>query len=69
MRIMGRLLAHNRAPSEIVSLYKAEDAKRGRNDPCTCGGGRKWKQCHGAPRPRTERMSALRDSSQITPTG
>jgi uncharacterized protein YecA (UPF0149 family) len=26
----------------------ADDAKRGRNDPCTCGSGRKWKHCHGA---------------------
>ena len=40
--------AQNRAPSEIVQLYAAEDAKRGRNDPCTCGCGRKWKHCHGA---------------------
>lgn len=23
------------------------DAKRGRNEPCTCGNGRKWKHCHG----------------------
>ena len=29
-------------------LYAAEDAQRGRNDPCTCGSGRKWKHCHGA---------------------
>jgi serine-type anaerobic sulfatase-maturating enzyme len=47
MRIMGQSLAQGRAPSEIVTLYSAEDAKRGRNDPCTCGSGRKWKQCHG----------------------
>ena len=24
------------------------DARRGRNDPCPCGNGRKWKHCHGA---------------------
>ena len=41
------LLGRNRAPSEIVQLYAAEDARRGRNDPCTCGSGRKWKHCHG----------------------
>ena len=54
MKIMGRLLAADRAPSEIMALYATEDARRGRNDPCTCGSGRKWKQCHGAlrdPRP------------------
>jgi len=48
MHTMGELLRQNRAPSEIVQLYAAEDAKRGRNDPCTCGNGRKWKHCHGA---------------------
>jgi serine-type anaerobic sulfatase-maturating enzyme len=47
MRIMGQLLAQGRAASEIVQLYAAEDAKRGRKDPCTCGSGRKWKRCHG----------------------
>ena len=31
------------APSQIVQLYATEDAARGRNDPCTCGSGRKWK--------------------------
>jgi uncharacterized protein len=48
MRVMGDLLRQNRAPAEIMRLYAAEDAKRGRNDPCTCGSGRKWKHCHGA---------------------
>lgn len=47
MRIMSRLLADDQAPSQIRGLYAAEDAKRGRNEPCTCGGGLEWKQCHG----------------------
>ena len=47
MQIMGALLRENRAPSSITELYAAEDARRGRNDPCTCGSGRKWKLCHG----------------------
>ncbi len=47
MRIMCELLARGRPPSEIVGVYAARDARRGRNDPCTCGNGRKWKQCHG----------------------
>ncbi len=25
------------------------DKAPGRNDPCTCGSGKKWKKCHGAP--------------------
>ena len=48
MRVMGELLARNRAPAEIMGLYAAADAKRGRNDLCTCGSGQKWKRCHGA---------------------
>ncbi|HZE04501.1 MAG TPA: anaerobic sulfatase maturase [Solirubrobacteraceae bacterium] len=47
MRIMAVLLRQNRAPSEITRIYAARDARRGRNEPCPCGGGRKWKQCHG----------------------
>src|SRR4051794_33217431 len=48
MRFMGEQLRRGEAPAEIVSLYAAQDARRGRNDPCSCGSGRKWKQCHGA---------------------
>ena len=48
MRIMGELLRQGRAPSELMQLYAAEDAARGRNDPCSCGNGKKWKHCHGA---------------------
>ena len=48
MRLMADLLAENRAPAELMGVVAAEDARRGRNEPCTCGSGRKWKQCHGA---------------------
>ena len=47
MRQMCDLLRADRAPSELVQTYATADAKRGRNDPCTCGSGRKWKHCHG----------------------
>jgi uncharacterized protein len=54
MRIMSDLLRAGRAPADLMAIYAAEDAKRGRNDPCTCGNGRKWKTCHGQrlPSPR-----------------
>jgi uncharacterized protein len=52
MRTMCELLAQGRAPSGIVDIYAAADAERGRNDPCTCGSGRKWKQCHANARVR-----------------
>ncbi len=48
MRYMAERLRVGAAPSEIVQRYAAEDAARGRNDPCTCGSGKKWKNCHGA---------------------
>jgi len=47
MRTMAALLAQNRAPAEIMGRYGSADAARGRNDPCTCGSGLKWKRCHG----------------------
>ncbi len=54
MRIMAELLRRNRAPAEVMLMLAAEDAqlhkafaKAGRNDPCPCGSGRKFKQCHG----------------------
>jgi len=47
MEAMCELLRADRAPAELVARYAVEDARRGRNDPCTCGSGRKWKACHG----------------------
>ncbi|HEY3905770.1 MAG TPA: anaerobic sulfatase maturase [Streptosporangiaceae bacterium] len=46
MRQMCDLLKADRAPSELVRRFAAADARRSRNDPCTCGSGRKWKTCH-----------------------
>jgi uncharacterized protein len=48
MRAMRDLLRAGRAPAEITHSYSSADAHRGRNDPCTCGNGRKWKHCHGS---------------------
>jgi uncharacterized protein len=47
MRRMKELLASGRYPDEITAEVLAEDAKRGRNDPCPCDSGQKWKRCHG----------------------
>lgn len=47
MREMARLLRAGQAPADLMASYAASDARRGRNEPCTCGGGRKWKHCHG----------------------
>ena len=52
--MMAELLKRNRAPSEIMRWYAQQDAQRqvafanaGRNDPCPCGSGKKFKNCHG----------------------
>ncbi len=58
MRIMANLLRANQAPAEIMKLYAVEDdgldikqfANVGRNDPCPCGSGKKFKHCHGRAR-------------------
>jgi uncharacterized protein len=47
MRLMSGQLRAGRPPAAVMALYASEDAKRARNDPCPCGGGRKWKRCHG----------------------
>jgi uncharacterized protein len=48
MRAMTELLRAGRAPAELRERYAAQDARRGRNDPCPCGSARKWKSCHGS---------------------
>jgi uncharacterized protein len=51
MRIMADLLRRNRAPAEIIQILDAREreafANAGRNDPCPCGSGNKFKHCHG----------------------
>ena len=57
MQVMAKLLEQQRGPAEIMQLFAAEDKARmeqilantGRNDPCPCGSGRKFKHCHGRP--------------------
>lgn len=50
METMASLLRQNRPAAEVMNWVRAQDARRGRNDPCPCGGGRKFKRCHGNPR-------------------
>jgi preprotein translocase subunit SecA len=35
-------------PAEAVAPFVRSDRKVGRNEPCPCGSGRKYKHCHGA---------------------
>jgi uncharacterized protein len=50
MRIMASLLRQGRAPAEIMQIearLQAAFARARRNDPCPCGSGRVFKDCHG----------------------
>lgn len=47
MRVMAGLLRRGQDATGVRDWYGAADARRSRNDPCTCGSGRKWKHCHG----------------------
>ncbi len=47
MGIMGQLLKRGRPPADVMQWLKAEDAKRDPYSLCPCGGGRKFKFCHG----------------------
>jgi preprotein translocase subunit SecA len=39
---------HDHHVHEALQPYRREEPKLGRNDPCHCGSGRKYKKCHGA---------------------
>jgi uncharacterized protein len=57
MRLMADLLRRGRCAEEVMPILAADEAKTtlarafataGRNDPCPCGSGRKFKRCHAA---------------------
>lgn len=48
MDAVCQLLQAGQAPSRITVRYAKADARRGRNESCTCGSGRKRKHCHGS---------------------
>jgi preprotein translocase subunit SecA len=39
--------AAGRRPEAVVETIRRDEPKVGRNDPCPCGSGKKFKQCHG----------------------
>jgi uncharacterized protein YecA (UPF0149 family) len=47
MNIMAGLVQRGQYADGVMAFVAAEDAKRGRNDPCPCKSGRKFKHCHG----------------------
>jgi len=55
MRIMAELLRRGQTADGIMEILATEErntlvnAKTGRNEPCPCGSGKKYKKCHGRP--------------------
>jgi uncharacterized protein len=49
MQIIAGLLLKGYPASDVMKILALEDAfaRAGRNDPCPCGSGRKFKRCHG----------------------
>ncbi|MBU1669539.1 MAG: anaerobic sulfatase maturase [Actinobacteria bacterium] len=58
MKLMAGLYNSGRSPAEIIEILEAPErelrrafARAGRNDPCPCGSGKKFKTCHGGMTP------------------
>ncbi len=48
MRFMASELRNERPPANVMQWMREQDSgRRGRNDPCSCGSGKKYKHCHG----------------------
>jgi uncharacterized protein len=48
MRLMADILRRGGEAAEVMGLLAAEARSSGRNDPCPCGSGKKYKHCCGA---------------------
>jgi len=64
MKLMIELMRNGRYASEVMEILAREEnpfsdeaARVGRNDPCPCGSGRKFKKCHG--RVRSQPVTAV----------
>jgi uncharacterized protein len=47
MTVMANLVKRDMPAAGVMQWVAEQDKGRGRNDPCPCGSGRKFKQCHG----------------------
>ncbi|MEN6317132.1 MAG: SEC-C metal-binding domain-containing protein [Syntrophaceae bacterium] len=52
MQILAGLISRGYPAQEVMRILAMEDAfaRAGRNDPCPCGSGLKFKRCHGQKR-------------------
>jgi uncharacterized protein len=52
METMARLFQQRRPPADVMAIVRADDDRRGAYQPCPCGGGAKFRFCHGSATPR-----------------
>ena len=52
MKLMAGLIRREREAREVMQILDRAFTGVERNDPCPCGSGRKFKQCHGQPQPQ-----------------
>ena len=66
MKVMAGLIRRNREAKEVMSILEQTFAGIRRNDPCPCGSGRKYKQCHGRSRSKSSRKPLPAPQSRST---
>nr|PZN50291.1 MAG: anaerobic sulfatase maturase [Chloroflexota bacterium] len=71
MEFMAAELRAHRPPANIMWVLAAEEAalqaqfaRAGRNDPCPCGSGKKFKKCHGRQKPGARNATILERGSE-----
>ncbi|MCP4168389.1 MAG: anaerobic sulfatase maturase [Chloroflexi bacterium] len=57
MKIMAGLIRRGHEAREVMSILEQAFTGVKRNDPCPCGSGRKFKQCHGRQQPKSSRKT------------
>src|SRR5512136_2105226 len=67
MKLMVGLLRRGHEAREVMAVLERAFTGVQRNDPCPCGSGRKFKQCHGQvqPRPSSSKLPAPQARSAI----
>jgi len=64
MKLMAGLIRRGREAQEVMSILDRAFANVDRNDPCPCGSGRKFKQCHDRPDLRPSRKPLPKSQSR-----
>jgi uncharacterized protein len=67
MKLLAGLIRRGREAQEVMSILDRTFANVDRNDPCPCGSGRKFKQCHDRPdlRPNRKPLPTPQSRSEV----